>query len=58
VSKRFVTNVVTDKLDLKKLNEEEVEEQCQVTNKTDFQPWKSYRIMRISIRYGALLERI
>jgi hypothetical protein len=41
VSKRAVKNVVIDRLNLKKLKEEEVKEQYQVKIKTVFQLWKT-----------------
>jgi hypothetical protein len=46
------------RFNLKKLNEGGVKEQYQVTIKTDFQLWRTWRIMGTLIGHWTLLERI
>jgi hypothetical protein len=52
-----VNKMVMDTFNLRKLNEGEVKVQYQEHSRTNFQPWKTWRIMRILVGYGTQLER-
>jgi hypothetical protein len=58
VSKRPADKIVMDRFSLKKLNEEEIKEQYQVTIKNRFSALENLGIMGTSIGHGTLLERI
>jgi hypothetical protein len=57
VSKHMVKKMDVETFNLKKLNEEEVKEQYQVTIKNKMQLWKTLTIMGRSIGHGKVLER-
>jgi hypothetical protein len=58
VNKRPISEMDMDRFSLKQLNDEEVKESIRLQSKTDFQLWRTYRILGTLIGHGTLLQRI
>jgi hypothetical protein len=58
VSKRPVNKMDMDRFNLKKLNEAKLRNSIRLQSKTDFQLWRTWRIMGTLTGHGTLLERI